>query len=174
MVAVKEADAIFMVNGLPIHQGNILRGLREQGDTRPLFVSSNSDPKELLNVAGKAAADGIFTIGPLPGAPGTPPLTAEVEKRLIAKYGKAIQAQITGFNILWTMAYAINKAQSLDTTTVKDVWEKLTTIDTAFGNGTMGGLKTYGNNHAVNHPCPIFKLENGEAKFAAWVDVHTP
>lgn len=174
VVATKEADAIFMVNGLPIHSGNILRGLREQGDTRMYFVSSNNDPKELLRIAGKSAATGIFTIGPLPGAPGTPPLLTEINKRLIAKYGQAIMAQITGFNILWTMAYAIDKAQSLDTTTVKDTWENLKTVETAFGNGTMGGLKTYGAKHAVNHPCPIFKLENGEAKFVAWVETHTP
>jgi branched-chain amino acid transport system substrate-binding protein len=174
IVARKEADAIFMVNGITISEGNILKGVRELGDNRLFGVSLPTVPKELLALAGKAAATNFFTIGPLPGAPGTPALTAEIDKRLTKKYGQAVQQQLMGFNSVWTMAYAINKAQSLDPGTVKAAWEKLDTIDTAFGKGAMGGQKTYGIRHAVDQPCPVYRIENGEPKFGAWMPVRTP
>jgi ABC-type branched-subunit amino acid transport system substrate-binding protein len=174
VVARKEADAIVMINGMTIHTGNILKGLRELGDNRLYAVSSPTVPKELLALSGKAAATNFVTIGPLPGAPGTPALTAEIDKRLTKKYGQAVQQQLMGFNSVWTMAYAINKAQSIDPVAVKEAWEKLDTIDTSFGRGSMGGLKTYGIRHAVDQPCPVYHIENGEPKFGAWMEVHTP
>ena len=82
VVARKEADAILMINGMTIHTGNILKGIRELGDNRLFAVSSPTVPKELLALSGKAAATNFVTIGPLPGAPGTPALTAEIDKRL--------------------------------------------------------------------------------------------
>ena len=174
IVADKEADAVFMVNGLPIHTGNILKGMRELGDNRVFGSSSPSNPKEIVALSGKAGASNFFTIGPVAGAPGTPAFTADLDKRLAKKYGQAILQQFMGFNAVWTMAYAINKAQSIDPLVVKATWEKLDTIDTAFGKGSMGGLKTYGVRHAVDQLCPVYRLENGEQKFGAWMDVHTP
>lgn len=174
VVARKDADGVIMINGMTIHTGNILKGIRELGDNRLYAVSSPTVPKELLALAGKAAASNFVTIGPLPGAPGTPALTADIDQRLTKKYGQAVQQQLMGFNSVWTMAYAINKAQSIDPVEVKTVWEKLNTVETAFGKGSMGGLKTYGQRHAVDQPCPVYSIENGEPKFGAWVEVHTP
>jgi ABC-type branched-subunit amino acid transport system substrate-binding protein len=174
VVARKDADGVIMINGMTIHTGNILKGIRELGDNRLYAVSSPTVPKELLALAGKAAASNFVTIGPLPGAPGTPALTAEIDQRLTKKYGQAVQQQLMGFNSVWTMAYAINKAQSIDPVEVKTAWEKLDTIETAFGKGAMGGLKTYGQRHAVDQPCPVYSIENGEPKFGAWMEVHTP
>jgi branched-chain amino acid transport system substrate-binding protein len=170
----KDADGTLMINGMTIHTGNILKGVRELGDNRLFAVSSPTVPKELIALAGKAAATNFVTIGPLPNAPGTPALTAEIDKRLTQKYGQAVQQQLMGFNSVWTMAYAIGKAQSLDPTVVKAAWEKLDTIDTSFGKGAMGGLKTYGIRHAVDQPCPVYHIENGETKFGEWMQVHTP
>jgi ABC-type branched-subunit amino acid transport system substrate-binding protein len=174
LVAREEAEAILMINGMSIHTGNILKGVRELGDNRLFAVSTPTVPKELLALAGKAAASNFFTVGPLPGAPGTPAVTAEIEKRLTKKYDQAVFQQFLGFNAVWTMAYAINKAQSLDPVAVKEAWEKLDTIDTAFGKGSTGGLKTYGFKHAVDQVCPVYTIENGEPKFGAWMEVHTP
>ena len=174
VAARKEADAIFMFNGLPIAAGNILKGMREQGDNRLFaWASGDDNPYEMLTLAGKAAANNVFGNGLVAGAANTPPLLAEMEKR-VAKYGHPVQQQANGFNSVWTMAYAINKAQSLDPVVVKETWEKLNVIETVFGNGSMGGLKMYGNKHGVDHPMSIFRLDNGELKFAAWVEVHTP
>jgi ABC-type branched-subunit amino acid transport system substrate-binding protein len=174
VVARKDADGTIMINGMTIHTGNILKGIRELGDNRLYAVSSPTVPKELLALSGKAAASNFATIGPLPGAPGTPALTAEIDQRLTKTYGQAVQQQLMGFNSVWTMAYAINKAQSLDPAIVKAAWEKLDVIETSFGKGSMGGLKTYGIRHAVDQPCPVYTIENGETKFGAWMEVHTP
>ncbi len=48
---------------------------------------------------------------------------------------------IQGFDALYTMAQAIQNAQSLDPKVVADAWDKMTTIDTIFGPGKMGGLE---------------------------------
>jgi branched-chain amino acid transport system substrate-binding protein len=169
-----KADAIMQVNGWVNVGGALLKGLRERGDNRLFAYSMGTHGDEIMAISGKAAATNFFTAGVVVGAPGTSPLLVEVEKRLLDKYKQLSQMSLNAFNCVWSMANAIQKAQSLDTTVVKDTWEKMDTIDTLYGVGWMGGQKTYGIKHAVNHLCPMLLLDNGQAKFGAWMEVHTP
>jgi ABC-type branched-subunit amino acid transport system substrate-binding protein len=169
-----KADAILQINGWVNVAGTILKGLRERGENRLYVYSMGTHADEIMAISGKTAATNFITAGVVVGAPGTSPLLAEVEKRLQNKYGQLSQMSLNAFNCVWSMANAIQKAQSLDTTIVRDTWEKMDTIDTAYGKGWMGGQKTYGIKHAVNHLCPIILLDNGKAKFGDWVEVHTP
>ena len=74
-------------------------------------------------------------------------------------------------NSIFEFAQVIQKANSLDTTVVRDTWEKLDTLETPYGIGRVGGLKTYGIKHAVSHRMPVQIVENGTPKFATWIDV---
>jgi branched-chain amino acid transport system substrate-binding protein len=173
-LSVSHADAVYIGNGLPEAAAKILKGLRELGSNKPIVFGSSGSAQDIKRIAGEAASTGFIIIGPMLGAPGTPPLMAEVERRLTAKYGKERSIHLQIFNSIWAMAKAIQAAQSLDTTVVRDKWAKMNTIETPYGTGHMGGLKTYGIRHALSHPEPYQILENGHQKFGDWVDVRVP
>ena len=78
-------------------------------------------------------------------------------------------------NGLWSLLAAIQDAQSVDPTAVKDHWEKMDMIrGTLFGDGKMGGKETYGIRHCVSTPVPYTRLMNGELKFGRWVATVSP
>ena len=87
--------------------------------------------------------------------------------------GEAYVTTVWGFQAIYVLVQAIEKAQSLDPTVIKGSWEKMKAIDTVYGPGRMGGLKTYGINHTVCHPCPIQALQDGQVKWVKWVDVYS-
>ncbi len=67
------------------------------------------------------------------------------------------------------MVQAIQAAQSLDPKTVASKWEQMTTINTIFGPGKMGGKQTYGVNHNVYFQTPISVIQNGKVVFGGWI-----
>jgi acetyl-CoA acetyltransferase len=79
-----------------------------------------------------------------------------------------------GFDAIYTMVQAIQNAQSLDPAVVAAGWEKMTTIDTVFGPGKMGGLQTYGINHSVYTQLPILRLENNVLSWGTWEPTYLP
>jgi len=173
-VVATKADALFMQNGLVPHAGNILKRLREMGSELPYAASISANVKDIKTIAGEAASTNFFTIGPMIGAPDTPPLMAEILRRLTDKYGTERSIHMQPINVLYIMKQAIEAAQSFDTAVVRDTWEKMETFETPYGIGHLGGLKTYGIKHAVSHPDIIQVLDKGEPKFGAWVDIQVP
>ena len=174
LVSRKDADAILMINGWPNHAGAILKAVRELGDNRFFAAALPGHGNDVKAISGEQAADNFIIVGPVLGAPGTSPLAAEVEKRLMDKYGQISQLSLNAFNCVWVMTHAIEAAQSFDTTVVRDYWENMEYVDTLYGKGKMGGKETYGINHAVGHPCPIHALNKGKVEFLAWMDIQMP
>lgn len=173
-LATSGSDAVFWGNGLPEHVGKALKGLRELGYNKPVVFMSSASPEDVKRIAGEAASTYFATTGITLGMPDTPPIMAEMQNRLIAKYGAERSIHLQIVNCIWAMAEAIRHAQSLDPTVVRDTWEKLDTIETAYGTGLMGGQQTWGVNHAVCHPVPVQLIDNGEVKFGAWIEVQIP
>lgn len=168
------ADAILQVNGFAGHTGTILKGLREGGSKKLYAMACTSDPAQIIAVSGTQAATNAFVLCPLSGAPGTPPLLTELNTRSFKLYHQINALYATGFNAVWTLLNAMQAAQSLDPTTIRDTWEKLDTIDTVYGTGWMDGQETYGIKHAIGHKMPVALIDNGQAKFGTWVDIHVP
>jgi len=169
-IVAREADAILQVNGWAPHAGSLLKGVRELGDERFYFAAVPSSAAEILAICGEAAATDFSVVAPMLGVPGNPPLLEEVGARLASEYGGDLnQLALNGFDCVWCMAHAIEAAQSLDTTAVRDAWEQMDPIETSYGAGHLGGLKTYGIKHAIAKPCGIQLLDNGEVKFGAWI-----
>jgi branched-chain amino acid transport system substrate-binding protein len=171
-LAASKADAVFMENGMP--SAAVLKGLRELGSKKPVIAVFSGSIEDVLHTVGTDSATGYMLLGLMANMPNTPPLMAEVQKRLLQRYGgqRAIHLQI--FNGVWAFAKVIQAAQSLDTTVVRDKWEKMDTIETPYGTGHMGGQKTYGIRHGLSHPQATLILDNGQPKFGTWVDVRTP
>ena len=173
-LAVSDTDAVFFGNALPEHLAKTLKGLRELGCDKPVVFMSSALAEDIKRIAGEAASTDCVVVGPMLGMPDTPPLMDEIQQRLLATYGKERSIHLQIFNSIWAIAKAIEAAQSLDPTVVRDAWEKLDTIETPYGTGHMGGLETYGIRHALAHPEPYQILDEGVAKFGAWVDVRSP
>jgi branched-chain amino acid transport system substrate-binding protein len=166
--SLKDADAIYQQHGAPPHLGNIVKGLRELGNTKPYITQAAAHLNDIAAIAGKENAKNVITLMLTPHAQGNPALMDEVFDR----GGKKGPIYLFNPNGLWVLAQIIQAANSLDPDVVKAKWESTKTVDTLFGPGTIGGTQTYGiANHAIGHPLPYQKLVNGEAVCGGWVDV---
>jgi hypothetical protein len=81
---------------------------------------------------------------------------------------------VGGFNGVYALAQAIEKAQSLDPKVVAAAWEKMDTIDTGNGMGRMGGMEVYGIKHVVYCPVDYFAPENGAKKYFTTINPYRP
>ncbi|HEY78597.1 MAG TPA: ABC transporter substrate-binding protein [Dehalococcoidia bacterium] len=169
-----DPDALFSASGMPHHSGAILKGIREAGWNKLYAMGCPMSAVELVAISGKDTATNTFTLCDVEGAPGTPPVLAEFQSRTRAELDDVSLMLGYGANCVWTLLSAIQAAQSLDPTVVKDTWENLDTIDTLYGTGWMGGQETYGIKHQVGYKMPVQVIENGEGKFGDWIEVRIP
>lgn len=166
-------DAIAFANGWPQATGNMLKIAREMGFKGPIFGCNYDDGYQIMQIAGKEASTDFFSHSLVFDSPDMTPLIKMITKRAKKQYGEAYVTTVWGFQAIYVLVQAIEKAQSLDPTVIKGSWEKMKAIDTVYGPGRMGGLKTYGINHTVCHPCPIQALQDGQVKWVKWVDVYS-
>jgi branched-chain amino acid transport system substrate-binding protein len=167
--AVKGTDAFFILNGAPVHHGNIAKGLRALGNNKPIILQSLAPAEAVMSVAGQAASNDITCMGLTPGAKGNPKLLDEVWE----KNGKKLPIFLFNPNGLWVLAKVIEAANSLDPAVVKAKWENMDKVDCLFGTCLFGGEKTYGGlkNHAISHPLPYQKIKDGKVIYGGWVNV---
>ncbi len=166
-------DALFLINGWPIHMGAMLKAAREMGFTGPVFAC-HEDPYDIREVAGVEASTEFYTHNIKMDAPEMTDMIKEIASRGEAKYGKASPTHVWGWNAAYCLVQAIEEAQSLDPAVVKNSWEQMTSIDTAYGPGKIGGLNTYGINHTVSYPMPLTALQDGEVVWIMWQEVPLP
>lgn len=166
-------DALFLINGWPIHMGSILKIAREMGFTGPVFAC-HEDPYDIREVAGVEASTEFYTHNVMMDDPEMTSMIKEIASRGEAKYGRASPTHVWGWNAPYCLVQAIEAANSLDPTVVRDSWEEMTSIDTAYGDGRIGGLDTYGINHTVSYPMPLSALQDGEVVWIMWQEVPLP
>jgi hypothetical protein len=156
--AIKDADAIFMENGAPIHAGN----------KKPYVYQGLSPCSDIIAIAGAEASNNVLTSGLTPNAPGNPALLDEVYKRGAPNRN----FYLFNPNGLWVLTRMIQAANSLDPDVVKAKWESMDKVETLFGTGYVSGDQTYGiKKHAIGHPLPYQKVVNGKVVFGGWIDV---
>jgi branched-chain amino acid transport system substrate-binding protein len=168
-VVATGADAMFFGNGIVFHAGNVLKTMRQMGSKMIIASTLDASPDDVMAIAQQSNASGYFSEGLISGAPNTPPLMQQYLDLFAAKYGKR-SAHMQTVNVLYMIKQAIEKANSLDTTVVKDALAQMDTIDTPYGPAHLGGLQTYGIKHAFSHQESIWEFVNGQAKFGGWFD----
>ncbi len=173
-VLASKPDAVAFANGWPQATGSMLKITREMGFDGPVFGCNYDDAYQIMEIAGKEASTNFFIHQIDLDSPQMTPIIKEIVKRARAKYGKVYGMHIWGFNPLYELKQVIEAAQSTDPEVLKNTWANMKTIDTVYGLGRMGGLKTYGINHTVCAPCPIVELMDGKVKWVKWVDVYSP
>jgi branched-chain amino acid transport system substrate-binding protein len=168
----RKPHMLMLPNGWPAAIGSMLKAAREAGFTGMVLSTNPAD--DVAKVAGPAASTNFFSVNTVIDSPLATPLIKEFTARIKEKFGYATHYNLWGLNSAYVTVKAIEAAQSLDPTVVRDSWEKMKTIDTIYGPGTMGGLKTYGINHSVVFPCGITSLMNNKQTQVKWVKVIVP
>ena len=170
------ADAVAMANGWPAMVGSVLKGLRESGYDKPVIGMHYLQVQDILEVAGKEAGDKYYIHGLNLDDPEMTDLIKWILKTGKAKYNhERLAFWIEGFDPVYVLVQAIEKAQSLDPKDVKKAWEEMDTIDSSYGPAKMGGQETYGLRHAVVGPRPIAGLEKGVPISCGWIrDIVVP
>ena len=171
-----DADAVGMANGWPAMIGGVLKALRENGYNKPVIGLHYSQAPDVMEVAGKEASDNYFIHGIGVDDPEMPDMIKMILERGKAKYGhERIAFLVEGFDSVWVLVQAIEKAQSLDPDDIRKTWENMDDIESAYGPAHMGGQETYGLRHAVVGPRSIEGLIKGEAKSFGWIrDIKVP
>ena len=85
----------------------------------------------------------------------------------MAKISLSYQSAIS----LFVLKEAIEAAQSLDPTVVRDTLESMETIDTIYGPGVLCGEKTFGIKHIISHPLPVQILKDGKPSPGGWIEI---
>ena len=168
-VLAAKPDAIDSGTGFPLPTTLKLKQARELGFTGPMFNQSPVRLDTILSIVGKEFGTNYFNVSLDVNMPNCPPMIKELQKRWEAKSTAPFEFErFQGWDALWCLTQAIEKAQSLDTTEVKTAWENMTTIEATFGTSHMGGLKTYGANNLVVTPVPVSRLMNGKVESTKW------
>ena len=110
------------------------------------------------------------------GASDNPPLMEEAGEYIKARAGEktGYWYEFEAFHIIWTLKNAIEAAQSLDPTVVKEHWEQMDTIETVYGMAEMGGMESYGMKHTVVCPQGYQVVKDGEIAHGGWVIPECP
>jgi branched-chain amino acid transport system substrate-binding protein len=156
---------------------SILKQGREMGFKGPAFYLSPGDLYLIREMVGRDAATNFFNSSLDLYSPKMTPMIKQIAKLWqetyntpFGKYGDSL----LGWDALWCLVQAIEKANSLDTTEVAKTWENMSKIETSSGTGKMGGLKTYGINHIVVKPVGLSRFNKGEVEFVKWYTPNIP
>jgi ABC-type branched-subunit amino acid transport system substrate-binding protein len=169
--AVKEADAIFMQNGLVFQMGALVKGLRDSGNYKPYAGSLPARISQVMTIAGEDAMQDVFSIALTPGDPAMDPVASDIIDRVIAQYGADYQLEMTAPNCLWVLKEGIEAAQSLDPTDIKNQLESMDEIQTIWGPAKICGEQTLGIKHVIASPQAVQILKDGVETSAGWVDL---
>ena len=111
---------------------------------------------------------------------GLPKVFQEVNAEYLKKYPpKDLISDVflVGYNGLWVLLQTIEKAKSVDPATVLKTYEGLTKkgdLQTLWGPGYVGGMKTLGVNRTLCYPYIIDTCMGGVSKNAKTIFVTVP
>ena len=168
-------DIVVLGAGIPEIWATIVKQGRELGFKGPFCCYQDINPSTMVRIAGDKYATDVFSTSFDFASPKMTPAVKEMARVIKEKIGAEITSEsLRGFEALWALAQAIQNAQSIDPTAVKDSFEKITKIDTPTGPGKLGGFKTYGINHVILRPFPMNRIMNGKIEHLGWLDPVLP
>jgi ABC-type branched-subunit amino acid transport system substrate-binding protein len=175
LASPKKADGIIMCMGIAQWYAGVRKQGGELGFNKPFVgLGIGADPYIVADIAGQYATDMLLAAFDFK-SPAMTPEIKEAIKFIKDKFNQEMTAAIfIGWEQMVILADVIEKAQSLDSTVVKDYWEKMTSINTPAGKGKMGGAEYYGINHVVIRPMPMSRIMNGKVEHYGWGDGSLP
>ncbi len=152
-------DTIELDGNSPTTSGLILKQARELGFKGKIVRTGGPATQEIINVAGKAAAEGMFVHTPINPEQ---PSTKEYVELYAAKYKTPLNGFSPSFYDATNMLFeAMRRAGTVtDTDKVRLELEKIKDFKGALGTLSWTGQEMYGINHQLNAPFFIAEVKN--------------
>jgi len=168
-------DITFHVSGTSYHACNTAKALRESGNFKPYGGAVGASLSDIVSIAGAEFTTSILSNSMSAENPHNTPNMQEIVETLREQRGEERSIFFHQANAAWVLMKAIEAAQSLDPTVVKETLENMGTVDTIMGEGTVCGTETFGINHAIAHPQQYQFIVNAEEVRGGCIyDVYIP
>jgi len=157
----RDVDTIELGVNSPATAGLITRQARELGFEGRIVRTGGPATQDIINVAGKEAAEGMIVHTPLD--PALPSLQTYVDL-YAAKYKHPMNGFSPAFYDGTRMLFeAMRRAGSVeDTDKVRMEMEKIENFDGALGTLNWTGQDAYGINHQLNAPFFVAQIKDGQ------------
>lgn len=171
-----QPDCIAASAGIPEWTGSFVKQGRELGFKGPFcFPMLGCDPVVMSGIAGTPYATDILAASYSFASPDMTPKVKEIGQLMKAKAGVDLNYDNYGaFQAIWALVQGIQKAQSLDSTVLKDTFNTMTNIETPTGTGWWSGQQTYGIKHILLQKTPMVTIMNGVVKHKEWFSPESP
>ena len=156
------APKVLVIPGFYTEVGQIAIQARDLGLTMPLVGGDGWDSPALTEIGGKSLDGSYFSNHSFFGDPS--PRMQEFVKKIRERHGRNPDANAAlGYDALYILARAVEKAGSLDRKAIRD--QIAVTKDYPGVSGTI----TMGADRNPIKPLAIIKIVNGQMTFAEWV-----
>jgi branched-chain amino acid transport system substrate-binding protein len=176
-------DAILVAVSTPTTWGFVTKAARELGFTGPVMCATHLDVDFANTIAGGGNTD-MFGAGVCISDLASLPQQmqdahAEYQAKGYAAADEIADVYLVGYNGLWVLLQAIEKAQTVDPQEFYDAYQTMTepgVLQTLWGDGAyVGGLESTGVNAVLNEPYWINAIgADGVPKNAKQVFVEVP
>jgi branched-chain amino acid transport system substrate-binding protein len=149
-----------------------IKQARDMGYNVPLLNYAGFHPLAVAKTIGWGALEGVISHAVDPEDPSLNPNFANYIRRVQRAGGQGGRWAFSVYNASWVLVQAMEKANSLDPTKVRDVLE---TSEFNLIEGTKGrfsGKEIYGIGHQLYHPVYMSIVEKGKVKNIAVLNFH--
>lgn len=175
-VIASGADA-FIGNGQPTNIASILKEVRNNGSSMVCAATVTQPGSLLLETAGVSASNRAFTLGPdLTTEANNTEIFWKIYQQVLADYGEEASSSFTGnfANCLYVLTNLMQECGSVEVEDVMAYWNTISSVESIYGTGLIGGTETYGCNHLLATPNPLSMLVDGQIEFGGWYDTIVP
>ncbi|MBI5258553.1 MAG: ABC transporter substrate-binding protein [Burkholderiales bacterium] len=160
-ILAAKVDAIELDGNSPATAGLIIKQARELGFTGLVIRTGGPATQEIINVAGKQAAEGMLVHAPIdPKLPST----AAYAERYAAKYKRPMNGFSPAFYDGTRMVFEAMRAAGTvsDTAKIRTELEKIKGFKGALGESAWSGQAAYGINHQLDAPFYVAEVKDGQ------------
>ena len=169
-ILAAKVDAIELDGNSPTTAGLIVKQARELGFTGAIVRTGGPATPEIVNVAGKQAAEGLLVHTPI--NPALPSVKSYTD-RYAAKYKRPMNGFSPAFYDGTRMMFeAMRRAGSVtDSDKVRMELEKIKSFSGALGELSWTGKAMYGADHQLNAPFYVAEVKDGQEVIRAQCNV---
>jgi branched-chain amino acid transport system substrate-binding protein len=142
----------------------LIKQARDMGYNVPILNYAGFHPLAVTKTIGWNALEGVISHAVNPEDPSLNPNFASYIRRVQRAGGQGGWWAFSVYDASWMLVQAMEKADSLDPTKVRDVLETSEFNVIEGTKGRFGGEKIYGMNHQLYRPVYMSIIERGEIK----------
>ena len=164
-------DAIELDGNSPVTAGQIVQQARDVGFEGIIIRTGGPATQDIINVAGKAAAEGLFVHSGIDLAiPGVAAYQARYEKTYNAKMNGFSPYFFDGVNMLFKAMQIAGTVE--DSAAVRDALAEIKDYPGVLGTLNWTGKEKYGIAHQIDAPFYVARVKDGEEVIVARCNVN--